>query len=93
MTTESFNQVLSNVHSPTKCQGQFCTIHNPSEHHMRDWPWVLRSSTLIERVCSHGVGHPDPDSWPVLDKIFGHRPGTWATHGCDGCCSTQGGSA
>jgi hypothetical protein len=30
----------------------------------------------MERICSHGVGHPDPDEINT-DK----------THGCDGCCT------
>ena len=62
-----------------------CVIHNPSVHHMRDWPMVLRESTLIERTCPHGVGHPDPDS---LDYFIQRDPDTrLGIHGCDGCCT------
>lgn len=30
---------------------------------------------IMERLCKHGIGHPDPDS---------RDPD--GTHGCDGCC-------
>lgn len=63
---------------------EHCFIHNPSNHHMRDWPMVIRSSSLIERTCEHGVGHPDPDS----ARFLNWRDGSlfWGVHGCDGCC-------
>jgi hypothetical protein len=64
------------VHPKTKCKGQNCCIHNPSDHHMRDWPQNWRGDrNLMERICPHGIGHPDPDD-PNPDKV----------HGCDGCC-------
>jgi hypothetical protein len=62
-------------------------VHNPSDHHLRDWPMHLRETTLVERMCQHGVGHPDPDSAAYMDRLYGHRAGTWSTHGCDGCCA------
>lgn len=53
---------LSNVHDNGKCLGEYCVIHNPSNHHMEQWPLVWRSDKMaMERTCSHGVGHPDPD--------------------------------
>lgn len=76
-----------NTHPPSKCRGQYCVVHNPSDHHMRDWPLNWRADRyLMERMCAHGCGHPDPDdvafqrSHPVLK---GRAPGS---HGCDGCC-------
>ena len=71
---------LCNVHSPTKCAGQTCTIHNRSNHTMRAFPQHWREDRgIMERICSHGVGHPDPDSpWP-------NDSHEWI-HGCDGCC-------
>lgn len=60
-----------------------CAIHAPSYHHMRTWPQVMRSSTLIERTCPHGVGHPDPDS---LKYFKANGQSHMAVHGCDGCC-------
>lgn len=70
-------------HPNIACVGQFCCIHNPSEHHMRDWPLVLRESTLMERTCSHGVGHPDPDSLAYFKRLGVEGFGI---HSCDGCC-------
>jgi len=67
---------VSNVHSEEQCKGQPCTIHNRSDHNMRHFPQHWRSDRrIMERICPHGVGHPDPDE---ID------PDT--THGCDGCC-------
>lgn len=76
-------QVLA--HSASACVGEDCVIHNPSDHHMRDWPVVVRSDKhgLIERVCEHGTGHPDPDSV----SYFAHQQMRWMdVHGCCGCC-------
>lgn len=76
--------VTLTTHAPGECSGEWCVIHNPSDHHMRSWPTNWRSDRkLMERVCPHGVGHPDPD-----DLAFHVRNGnTWqGSHGCDGCC-------
>lgn len=70
--------ILHNVHAETVCAGSYCLVHNPSDHHMRDWPMNWREDRgLMERICPHGVGHPDPDD-------IGE-----GTHGCDGCCQTE----
>ena len=79
--------LLRNVHKPERCEGEWCVIHNPSDHHMRDWPMLWRADRgLMERTCKHGVGHPDPDA-----LAYEIRQGNeWqATHGCDGCCSRE----
>ena len=69
-------QRLSNVHDPSKCVGQYCTIHNFSNHHMVDWPQNWRMDRgIMERICPHGIGHPDPDEINYN-----------GAHGCDGCC-------
>lgn len=49
---------------------------------MRNWPQHYRMDTgVTERICPHGVGHPDPDQpWPKDDARW--------LHGCDGCCSS-----
>lgn len=84
-------QILFRVHTTDACAGEHCVIHNPSDHHMRDWPAYMRQDDfackLVERHCKHGVGHPDPDSAAWLDQNGpeGSR-GTWSIHGCDGCC-------
>ena len=78
--------VLRNVHPESACTGTFCVVHNPSPHHMRTWKLNWRDDRgLMERICPHGVGHPDPDS-----LAFHVRHGrTWqGIHGCCGCCTT-----
>lgn len=65
-----------------------CTIHNRSNHHMRHFPQNWRSDrAFMERVCPHGIGHPDPDQMAFLRSVLpmdeAHAEGI---HGCDGCC-------
>lgn len=73
---ENSTEFLSHYHLQDECEGP-CTIHNLTDHHMRSWPQHWRSDRyLMERICPHGIGHPDPDS----------PPGTDTVHGCDGCC-------
>lgn len=78
------------THEPDKCSGSFCVIHNPSDHHMRDWPKNFRFDrylVLVERICPHGVGHPDPDSLAYIESTLPEgRRGYEGIHGCDGCC-------
>lgn len=75
------------VHKRTvDCDINGCAIHNPSYHPLSDAKQYMREdkSFLIERICSHGVGHPDPDSASFIAKQQGSS-GIWV-HGCDGCC-------
>lgn len=64
-------------HHPIEaCTPNVCCIHNPSNHPLIHAPQHWRSDRgIMERICSHGIGHPDPDGL-ILDS----------THGCDGCC-------
>lgn len=77
---EHSNQTLYNVHASDQCLGEYCTIHNMSDHSMRSFPQYWREDRgFMERICPHGVGHPDPDE--------GRLYGKWdRQHGCDGCC-------
>ena len=69
------------THLPFICKGEFCVVHNPSDHHMRTWPLNYRLDIgITERICPHGVGHPDPD----CSRSGEH--GANREHGCDGCC-------
>lgn len=52
-----------------------------------EWKRIVRETGLVEWVCKHGVGHPDPVSAAMLDRALGHQHGTWSVHGCDGCCA------
>jgi hypothetical protein len=69
------------THPSYACKGEYCTIHNRSSHSMRSFPQHWRvDRAFMERICPHGVGHPDPDEYKLtLSKWEG-------VHGCDGCC-------
>jgi len=82
--TTGTGQVIVRVHDAKHCVGRGCVIHHPSDHHMKDWPTNWRTGgpfdikpPHMERICPHGIGHPDPDE--IVDGID--------VHGCDGCCS------
>lgn len=77
---------LIHHHRADQCEGQHCALHNPSGHHMTTWPLHFRADRppLLERICAHGVGHPDPDSAAWLNQEA--PQGAWSIHGCDGCC-------
>lgn len=81
------HQLLGNVHDREDCSGA-CSIHSPSDHHMADWPLHWRDDRkLMERICPHGVGHPDPDHIAYTKQLRGSTAASVeATHGCDGCC-------
>jgi hypothetical protein len=80
--------MLTNVHERADCLGA-CPIHSPSDHHMRDWPLNWRDDRgLMERICPHGVGHPDPDHLAHTAALRGDEAAAVeGVHGCDGCCS------
>lgn len=81
---ENSNQILYGVHDSSQCAGRPCTIHNRSDHHMRGWPQNWRADKgIMERICPHGIGHPDPDESHIY--VWGGRA-VGSVHGCDGCC-------
>ena len=54
-----------------------------TNHSMRGFPQLWREDRrIMERICPHGVGHPDPDDVLNQDRV----------HGCDGCCRELGDS-
>lgn len=84
------------VHEKKDCVGENCVIHNPSKHTMLSFPTHWRGDRqLMERICPHGIGHPDPDDLAFKAIRFG---GTQvgknmlhyeSIHGCDGCCEKE----
>lgn len=75
------SSLIYTTHSSRSCSPAPCCVHRPSAHHMRDWPQNYREDTgVTERICPHGVGHPDPDQPFEKDAV------QWM-HGCDGCCT------
>lgn len=78
------------VHKRTvDCDINGCAIHNPSYHPLSDAKQFMREDRgfLIERICDHGIGHPDPDSASFMAKN-GYGSSIWI-HGCDGCCREE----
>lgn len=81
---------LMHTHPAETCAGRACVVHHPSAHHMNTWPRNWRGlRDIMERICEHGIGHPDPD-----DAAFRHiraemigTPFDTGVHGCDGCCT------
>lgn len=72
------------VHNRLLCQGDYCCVHNPSNHPLKNAPLNWRADRgMMERICSHGVGHPDPDD--MLFKKTNNIPYD-SIHGCDWCC-------
>lgn len=79
------------THSPDQCSGEFCSLHNPSAHPLSNAPLNWRSDrTLMERICEHGIGHPDPDHLAHVRRTRGEAAASGeSVHGCDFCCSVQ----
>lgn len=76
--------LVHKVHAETQCAGEVCVMHSPTEHHMATWPILWRvDRQIVERMCEHGVGHPDPDQWTYWQRT--HRMYE-QVHGCCGCC-------
>lgn len=86
-TTGTGQHILVHLQGPS-CVKYGCVIHAPSKHIMDNWPTNWRPDRLMmERVCSHGIGHPDPDDIAYKVRAMGKREGEgYAVHGCDGCC-------
>jgi predicted house-cleaning noncanonical NTP pyrophosphatase (MazG superfamily) len=76
-------------HMREECQGHHCPLHNPSNHVLKDAPLLWRNDRgLMERMCEHGVGHPDPDDLNYKAMMLGQDTvETEGVHGCCGCCS------
>ena len=80
----TFHEGTILVHANGRCLGRHCVIHNPSDHHMREWTLHWRGDRAIfERICHHGVGHPDPDQFEFWDMT---NQNWQRVHGCCGYC-------
>lgn len=89
---EVTDTLIYNVHDRFSCVTP-CVIHAPSGHEMQQWPLIWRDDRMLfERLCGHGIGHPDPDQRPLWRRRV--QEGYWdredaaamEVHGCDGCC-------
>lgn len=73
------------AHTRKDCRTEVCPIHKRTEHSMRGFPQHWREDRpLMERICPHGGGHPDPDH---LANLSLDQREFEAAHGCDGCCA------
>lgn len=82
--TKIEGMTFTNVHDKSLCEGRRCVFHNPSNHHMRNMRLLWRGDRgIFERLCSHGVGHPDPDQFDYWRETGREYE---MVHGCDGCC-------
>lgn len=78
-------KVKVRVHELKDCTPHPCPFHNPSDHAMKDCEMNIRMDkyALVERICEHGMGHPDPDSLAYFKRQGIEGLGI---HGCDSCC-------
>lgn len=76
------------VHHRNQCHPP-CPVHDPSDTLMSGFKLHWREDRgIFERICPHGVGHPDPDTMTYLLTQYGmDRMQAEAVHGCDGCCT------
>lgn len=91
--TDSGEPMILKHHSANVCVPP-CAFHTPSDHPLKDAPLNWRSGLspydgrrLLERFCTHGIAHPDPDGLDFANDNLadGAEPDT-GVHGCDGCC-------
>ena len=58
-----------------KCPNCYSGIDAPTPEPIKQMRF---DRSFMERICVHGVGHPDPDS-----------AGADPLHACDGCCTNE----
>ena len=82
------------LHRRSYCAPAICAVHNPSKDNpMRDWDFTIRLDKygVMERYCTHGIGHTDPDSMDWMHSVYDEKFGSenvssLGIHGCDTCC-------
>lgn len=81
-------QRLTRTHPPNSgCEEHGCVIHNPTlEAQMIGETFWSLAHGRMERICEHGVHHPDPDAvaWRLRKGLFPN-----VDHDCDGCCDPE----
>lgn len=43
----SSGQTINNFHKDNNCFGDFCPVHNPSDHTMREWPLAFNGRHMV----------------------------------------------
>lgn len=83
------NGLLKGVHSPSNCADQpwGCWVHTPKSHALASAPIRWRDDKgTAERICDHGISHPDPQDVAYWWSIRGRDV---TVHACDGCCGPE----
>lgn len=87
---EGFHLVKLHDEAP-QCHDHGCVIHSPTpdcEANRAGWPYNWRTDRgIMERICPHGVGHPDPDAAAYLAR---RGIDFENVHGCCGCPCGKG---
>ncbi|KQR17261.1 hypothetical protein [Cellulomonas sp. Leaf334] len=80
------------THDPAKCADDDASlIHRPSRHPLQSAPMAWHAELgLLERICGHGIHHPDLDALAYARRTRGTSVGDeFAQHDCDGCCGKE----
>ncbi|KQO98893.1 hypothetical protein [Leifsonia sp. Leaf264] len=85
-----FGSGVLRTHARSQCSGTPCCLHAPSDHPLTGSPmsW-LDDRMMMERICEHGIHHPDPDDLDYKRRVLNpalYLAGDYETHDCDGCC-------
>ncbi len=84
---DSFGLTFSVHDENPDCTKYGCCIHAPSNHVMKAFRMLWRTDRgLMERICPHGIGHPDPDHIAFMKRTRENYSDYETVHGCDGCC-------
>lgn len=79
---------LTGLHPATaECYERGCVVHSPSTFALSDAPLNWRQDRhQFERICKHGVGHPDADQ---AEYNTWHGMAHENIHGCcpERCCA------
>jgi len=65
--------VLFGVHNPGTCAGEFCVLHNPSNHEYRDSPLLWDHGKFWRGIAGFPGAVEDPDSLAFRESMKGPR--------------------
>lgn len=75
------------THGAEACEGRHCSLHNPSDHPLKDALLHWDSSRrVMMRICSCGIYHPDPDH---LFFVGRHSAVLMILQSIHDCCSKR----
>lgn len=85
-------EIIRNAHKETEsCHKYGCTLHAPTDHHMRGMPTIWLYAKGMGRICEHNITHPDPDHVRYVARVEGEASvKKLLKHKCCGCCKVDG---